>query len=265
MLFLKSDPPRHLAHLVRQFWIVENPDPVPCMQKIVPDGFGEIILHYGDPYRIRLYDDWEIQDRILLSGQIRRYFFLENTGISAMLGIKLMPSATYALFGRDTSPLTDKVVPLQSFTGNLPPALLLESQLKPEDRMYIAGKWIESIMPAFDGEGTRTAQIVTDIIDRKGLVDIASLASSYHISRRHLEREFKRAVGLSPKYFSRIIQFNYIFEAIRARDNRWVEVALNSGYFDQSHFIKNFKEFTGEAPSQYGFDEMNMANFFLKR
>lgn len=266
MLFHKQDAPAHLAHIIRQYWIVENPDPTPFRQKVVPDGYGEIIVHYGDPYRIQLYEAWETQALLLLSGQIRKYFFLENTGASAMLGIKLMPSALHSLFSIDMSLLTDKVVPLHTVTANTPPMALSEAKRSPEERIQIAETWIENLLsekPPVDS--SRVDQITKLIIEKKGMVDIETLAGSQGISRRHLEREFKKYIGLTPKYFARIVQFNYIFEAMQAQDNRWVDVALNSGYFDQSHFIKNFKAFTGEAPSQYGFDEKNLANFFLKR
>jgi YesN/AraC family two-component response regulator len=45
----------------------------------------------------------------------------------------------------------------------------------------------------------------------------------------------------------------------------WTQVGLESGYYDQAHFIKNFKAFTGEDPSRYFFEEPNLANFFLKK
>ena len=49
------------------------------------------------------------------------------------------------------------------------------------------------------------------------------------------------------------------------KDFDWSDVSFLAGYYDQSHFIKNFKEFTGENPSDYGFNDINMANFFLKK
>ncbi len=266
MLFLKKDPPPHLAHVVRHFWIVENPDPAVFRQKIVPDGYGEIILHYGDPYRIQLNDTWETQDRILLSGQIRRHFYLENTGISAMLGIKLMPAAIYALFPSDMSALTDNVVPLSTITDLIPPAILQQKVLDAEERIQLAQNWLEPLIANLNfNEVSRIADVADVIIEKKGLINIESLASNANITRRHLEREFKKIIGLTPKYFARIVQFNFIFEAMQARDNSWVDIALNSGYFDQSHFIHSFKAFTGESPSQYGFDTQNLANFFLRK
>ena len=266
MLFIKHDPPVHLAHIVRQFWIVENPDSAILQQKIVPDGFGEIIFHYGDPFRIRMYDTWEEQARMLISGQIRRYFYLENTGASAMLGIKLMPAAVYALFKHDMSTLTDKVLPLSSVTDSLPPSSILQPDLDPEKRILIALSWLETLIThSTFTEVRRIAEVADRMIAKKGLINMESQASEAGISRRHLEREFKKVIGLTPKYFARVVQFSNIFEAMQARDNAWVDIALNSGYFDQSHFIRNFKAFTGESPSQYGFDQQNLANFFLRR
>ena len=96
------------------------------------------------------------------------------------------------------------------------------------------------------------------------MVDLEKVANSAGISLRQAERLYKRAVGISPKFFSRIVRFNYIFKVMETHEESWIRVALQSGYFDQSHFIKNFKEFTGEEPSNYGFEAKNLANFFLK-
>ena len=53
------------------------------------------------------------------------------------------------------------------------------------------------------------------------------------------------------------------FDQIKQGKEPWLDITYDSGYYDQAHFIKNFKEFTGESPSAYGFEEKNMANFFL--
>lgn len=266
MRFLKESSPPHLAHIIKEFWIVENPETTPEQQKIIPDGYCEIVLHYGDSYRIKTRDAWEEQDKMLLTGQCRQFFFLENTGTSAMLGIKLMPVAAYALFHCEMSQLLDRVVPLNTITETPPPPALTQQGLDLQMRIELAVNWIEGFLAgARFHEVARIAAITDQIIAQQGMSDIESLAQQNGLTRRHLEREFKKMIGLSPKYFSRIIQFSYIFEAMRAWDNSWVDVALNSGYFDQSHFIRNFKAFTGESPSEYGFDQQNLANFFLRR
>src|SRR5688572_33304007 len=98
MQFNRIDPPNGLRHLVECYWIAKSNSSTPTQQKIIPDGFPEIIFHFGDPYRIELESDWEIQSNSLVAGQITKHFFLENTGRSDILGIKLKPAAPTQLF-----------------------------------------------------------------------------------------------------------------------------------------------------------------------
>jgi transcriptional regulator GlxA family with amidase domain len=97
------------------------------------------------------------------------------------------------------------------------------------------------------------------------MITVAEITAIAGVGERHLERLFKQYIGLSPKFFTRIIRFSTIFQLIEQQDPSWAGLAYETGYFDQSHFIRNFKAFTGEDPSRYGFDEKNMANFFLKK
>lgn len=264
MIFRRIDPPDTLQSLVREFWIVENPDSEPRIQKIIPDGFCELIVHYGAPYRIKLEKEWEMQERVLFSGQISKHFFLENTGATGIFGIKLWPDAPYRLFGTEMQSLTDRVIPFDHFRSTTPSPELNEPGLSMDRRETLATAWMHALAGSDPGPSSMST-LVRRIIKTHGMQSIEDLASDAGITRRHLEREFKKIVGLTPKYFSRIIQFNHIFESMQRRDDSWVDVALNSGYFDQSHFIRNFKAFTGESPTQYGFDEQNLANFFLRR
>ena len=93
MQFTRIIPRKELINLIDCFWIVENDDPTPLLQKIIPDGFPEIIFHFGDPYSIKLREQWEHQSKSLLAGQITSYFHLQNTGRSSILGIKCKPAA----------------------------------------------------------------------------------------------------------------------------------------------------------------------------
>jgi transcriptional regulator GlxA family with amidase domain len=85
------------------------------------------------------------------------------------------------------------------------------------------------------------------------------------LSERSLERYFKQWIGLTPKFYSRIIRFAHIFELVNKDQKNWAEISAQAGFYDQAHFIKNFRAFTGEEPSKYGFKEANMANFFLQK
>lgn len=112
MFFKRIAPDPELEHIIECFWIIENKDPAPIRQKIIPDGFTEIIFHFNDPYRIKLGKQWQLQSKNLVAGQISKYFLLENTGISGILGIKFKPTALTRLYQLNMTLLTDKVADL---------------------------------------------------------------------------------------------------------------------------------------------------------
>ena len=264
MIFEKFQPSQALENIVQEYWIYESQDPSIHQQKIIPDGFSEIIIHYGDPYRINLEGDWKQQEKLLFSNQISSYFFLENMGVSGMIGIKLHPVSFYELFETDMTDCTDQVIHLPELIPDQIDNMLpvLAENLNYKERVNLVESWLLSLKIS---EQRKVREAVDQIIGSRGIIDIESIANENGVSTRQLERLFKKVVGVSPKFYARIIRSSNIFKVMDSDDQSWVKVALKSGYFDQSHFIKNFKEFTGEEPSNYGFDEKNLANFFLKR
>lgn len=259
-------PSEHLKDLVKEYWIFENEDPSKHTQKIIPDGFSEIIIHYGDPYLINLNGRWEMQSSLLFSSQISKFFFLENTGSSGMIGIKLHPSAFYKLFLKDLTSSVDHVFPLEEIVGKDISILreIVTSSKSIAAKVKLAESWIEQHLSSLKTQ-EKIDTCLKCIFISHGMIEIEELAETVQLGTRQLERLFKKVIGLPPKRYCRIIRFNYIFEVMKEQKDSWVRTALQSGFFDQSHFIKNFKEFTGEEPSSYGFDEVNLANFFLQK
>lgn len=267
MIYKTIQPPADLRHLIREFWIVENDDPEVVTQKIIPDGFSELIVHYGDPYQIKLGSHWELQSRILLSTQISGHFFLQNTGRSGMIGITMLQTAPYTLFDTEIPKLTDSVRDLRTVAPSSARVLepLTRKERTPDDHIRLAISCMTSLVRPVPPEAAKAQAVADEMISAHGMIEIEAMAARHGMSRRHLERQFKQVVGITPKLFARIQQFNYIFKCLGKHDRSWVDVALKCGYFDQSHFIKNFRAFTGTSPLEYGFDEQNLANFFLQR
>lgn len=259
-------PPLSLSNLIDCYWVVESNDLTITQQKILPDGFPEIIFHYGDTYRINISGKWELQPRQLLAGQIRNYFRLENTGASGMIGIKLKPHALANIFFLEMSNYTDKVVDLMSVLGEEFEIVCTEmfSQTSYLSKVEKLNNFFESYLSSIS-KSEKIEQAIQLIFETKAALTVSQIAKEISISERQLERLFKRYIGLSPKFYCRIIRFNHIFELVQREEKEWGELAQLTGFYDQSHFIKNFREFTGEEPSKYFFDEKNMANFFLKK
>lgn len=267
MIFKRILPPADLQKIIDCYWIIENDDPTPHQQKIIPDGFCEIIFHYKDPYRICLADSWEQQSMRLVAGQISRYFFLENTGASGIIGIKVQPTALTHLFNLDMHLLTGKVLDLGEVLGSRLNVLEQDLRSTHDHEQVIAflNQHFQAILANAGYEESPADEVVRLIFAQKGMISVADITDSIGISERQLERLFKKYIGLSPKFFARIIRFSTIFQLIQQEDPGWAGLAYESGFYDQSHFIRNFKAFTGEEPSRYGFNEKNMANFFLKK
>jgi len=267
MIFKRIAPSPALTPYIECYWIIGNDDPAPHRQKIIPDGFPEIIFHYRAPYRICLTDTWEQQPLQLFAGQISKHFFLENTGPSGIIGIKWKPAAPAQLFNLHMDAFTDKVVALEAAIGQqLQPLQQALSGTTDHDTMIaLCNQHLEQLTAGTAGKGTPVDSAVDLLFSKNGMATVADMTAAAGVGERQLERHFKQYIGLSPKFYARIIRFSTIFQLIEQQDPSWAGLAYEAGYFDQSHFIRNFKAFTGEDPSRYGFDTKNMANFFLKK
>jgi AraC-like DNA-binding protein len=268
MIYEKRDPAPHLLQVIKGYWRVDSEgDKTITTQKIIPDGYPEIILHYGSHFEICLYKTWQPQALHLLAGQIKKYFFLRNTGAYGMIGIKLMPTTLAKLLGLSMHAFTDKVVNVHEVANGK--FLELESIVSqsPESSQVFEriDSWFSPLSTECQNNTSRVDRALQVIFQSGGTRQVGELAAEVGIGERQLERLFQQHVGLSPKYYSRIIRFNKIFDLMQNQDPAWVQLALDSGHFDQSHFIRNFKAFTGEEPTGYLFNEENMANFFLHK
>ncbi|MDQ8054015.1 MAG: helix-turn-helix domain-containing protein [Pedobacter sp.] len=264
MNFIRLDPAPQLAHLIECYWIIENQSPDGQPQKIIPDGFTELVFHYQNQFQININGQWEDQDKYLIAGQISRFFYLRDTGVAGMVAVKFKPAALTQLFGLTMQEFTDRTIALKDLSD--PKLNQLHQQILPypgpETAKQIFDRFFIAMLPIAE----TPINVALDLIfKRKGLVTVKQLADEAQMGDRQLGRLFLKYIGLSPKYYCRIIRFNYIYELIQDRKRPWAEIVYLSGYYDQSHFIRDFKAFTGEDPSSYAFDAENMANFFLNK
>lgn len=91
---------------------------------------------------------------------------------------------------------------------------------------------------------------VQRIKEEKGLISIKSLIKELSVSRDVFEKRFRAKVGVTPKQYAKIIRFRNLLQKADFRDSL-TEIGLDSGYYDQSHFIRDFKSFTGKLPSEF--------------
>jgi AraC-like DNA-binding protein len=265
MKFKRIESLSSLKHLIECYWLIENDNAEPEAQKVIPDGFTELIFHYRNPYQINIDGVWHQQTKYLFAGQISQFFYLKNTGPVGMIAVKLKPAAFTQLFNVDMHLYTNEAVDLA--TLKIEKLEELKQKVIPftneEEAKHIFDEFFAGLLTTIKENPVTKA--IDLIFETNGLIKVEEIAAKTGVGARQLERLFKKYIGLTPKYYCRIIRFNYIYQLIQQGNTSWQEIVYLSGYYDQSHFIRNFKAFTGEDPSLYAFEEKNMANFFLNK
>ena len=100
------------------------------------------------------------------------------------------------------------------------------------------------------------------IFESKGQTNITELLDKVPMSRRNFERKFLEEVGVSPKTYAKIRRFGYTCSLMAGnRDVNLMDVLCEGGYYDQSHFIKDFKYFSGRTPRKYAKTNVELANY----
>ena len=105
---------------------------------------------------------------------------------------------------------------------------------------------------------------VETILSGNGRLSINELSSQIHINRRQLERKFYLAIGLSPKQLSKTIRLQAALKMLLTKESdNLTTLAHENNYYDQAHFIKDFKELVGMTPKEFYGKNLKMTSFFI--
>ena len=266
MIYREFDASPALRPFVERFWWLEGPAAEIAAEPIPPDGRTEIIVHGGDPFaRIDHAGAMHVQDRVLFAGQLTRAVRLQPRGYARVVGAHLRPHAAHALFGVPQREMTDVIVDLRDVHGPLARRLRDDVAGRPSGEDMVA-----ALERAIDAQASRaqvegpTAAAVAIATGRKGLVQVAQLAEELGLSARQIERLFDERVGLPPKFFLRVLRFQEVLRGIRHETNgtTWAVRAAEHGFYDQAHFIRDFKTFVGEPPGAWHVSDESLAAIF---
>jgi AraC-like DNA-binding protein len=255
-------PVSTLASIVECYWSVTGTDT--SEQKIIPDGFPEMIFHFGDTYEIFNPDGKPTrQEKILMSGQISRPIILRPTGISDVFGIKFKPAGIWKLFRVNMGKLKDEVVSY-SFDHSLVELHKQLSNASAEDRIGCVEEFLllNSKPDVIDDE----IDLILETLDNaQGDVSIEDLCLHHSITPRTLQRIFKQRIGITAKQYARIARFKSVYALVQKPSLTKADSIYLSGYFDQPHFNKEFREFTQEPPEKWFSQNNAFSNLFMNR
>ena len=254
MRYQEYDPPSELAQWVKLFWVFENQANESHPETIVADGFPELIIHFRSPFSEVGHSGRSLrQPTAVVCGQLTRPLVLHSSIDAGMIGIRFQPSGMAPFLSTSMQALTDLRVSANDLFADLD-QLIDEIVESTDDSQRIAAcnRFLFRSMTA-DCQDLSVRRSLEIIRKSRGTITVESLADLAGKSRRSLELAFQREVGTSPKMYCRVTRFRHIFDAISDPDAslNWVKIALDTGYFDQSHLIRDFQQFAGSSPTVF--------------
>lgn len=230
-------PDRSLRDLVKFFYYFRSDDTAP--ERILPFGTTEIT--------IRL--DGE-NNNIFITNPATRSYHVKPGALHSTVGICFQPWAVNYLFKVPQHLLSNAKLPLADVLGG--EFRTLAGMLKgvtgyPEVISLLQTYLISNI------NGTHNPLIMDAVqyIDgQNGLIDIRDLYKRYNISERRLQQLFSNAIGMSPKKYCLLKRFHLAVTGLNTRTNL-TTLALGLHYYDQAHFINDFKSFAGICPGDF--------------
>jgi AraC-like DNA-binding protein len=232
--------PSDLADWVEHFWSVRwnlegRP---PQLQETLPHPNVHIVIEPGSAAA------WGVH-----TGRWTRVL----EGRSSAFGIKFRPGAFRPLLGRAVSSLADSSVNIASLFGEEARALddVLTCDGDPA-AAALASHFLRTRLPALDPQSLLAGRIVDSVADDLDLHSADELARRFDMSLRALQRLFNDYVGVGPKWVINRYRMHEAVARVQARQPvSWAALAQDLGYFDQAHFIADFRKLVGQTPGEY--------------
>jgi AraC-like DNA-binding protein len=249
-------PAAGLSRFIEHYWFVTSTpqEPVDLRVDVFVDARADLIFNFGASYvrqmiggRARKISRSNLDAQRLHPIRIAQQGIVRTTGVRFRLG-GVGPFARAPLHD-----FTNAIVPPHAALGA--EARALESALRDtadldEQARYLDAFFQERLSLEESFEGFETALLAS--VETNGAASVDDMAAAARVSNRQVERLFRRYLGIAPKVLARILRFQSALKALmRDPGCSLAEVAVAAGYFDQAHFIKDFRRMSGGVPRGY--------------
>jgi AraC-like DNA-binding protein len=263
-------PPPSVAACVACVWTLTGATRTSAFDLILPDGRPELVIHRGDPFRQRLPTGaTRTQPRRLIVGQMTGAVALAPGRRVESIGVRFTPAGLSPLCPFPQAALVDRLVAV----GDTPAPLLHAVAAAAADQPTLDAGVVEvgaALVRAYAAAtpvDERVLNAVAILASSAGDVSLPSLGGAVGASPRWIERRFQQAVGVSPKRLARLVRFRRTLASLDAdRAAGGAAVALDHGFYDQAHFIAEFRAFAGDAPRRFVEHRLaELTRFFVDR
>jgi AraC-like DNA-binding protein len=258
MTHLTHVPRPPLSGLVESFWLYDGYAPPHAMERVLPSGTIEIVINLrGEALRVH---DAGADGRCesyrgpVVCGAYSEHFAIDTAQQAAILGIHFKPGGLYPILGPVVGELGEVHVPLDSLCGAPADELwdrLLEAKT-PETRFLILEQFLLARLARSIAPHPAVAVALDEFQRMPQARTVAEMTALVGLSPRRFAELFRREVGLTPKTYCRVRRFQEVLHLVeRSSSVDWTGLALACGYYDQAHFNRDFRAFSGITPTAY--------------
>lgn len=259
MLYLDRRPAPPLDAFVEALWLCRDAPRPHALERVLPNGSVQLIINLAED-QTRIYESTprglacRTSPGSVLTGVSTRYQIIDTAEQQHVAGIVFRPSGTLPFVAPPASELSNLDVPLECLCGVATARELREQLLtapKPEAALDVLERWLVAM---FRDRACHPAVsfALSQFHSEPSVSRIDTVKNALSLSPKRFIERFKLEVGVTPKRYCRLLRFQRAVKiAHTTKSLDWAQLALECGYFDQAHFIHEFREFSGLTPSAY--------------
>ena len=256
-----------LEPFIKYYWILDYESNVVEPIRVIPYGCVQFTFYLGERINsLGSNNDSSYKDQAVVTGQISSFFDVVPQGKIRLITIVFKPFGAKPFFDFPIFEIQNNIIPIKDINNK--EWLDLENRLGDcVDNKSIVSCLENNLLKKLEKNtlfnsyssinNERIMLAINRIDDSKGTINIKGLSSLVCLSDKQFNRIFADYVGMNPKNFLRIIRYQSVLlklqnsniKATKAVD--FLDLVYDCGYYDQSHLINNFKEFTGYTPKEY--------------
>lgn len=257
MKYREIIPGERLRPYVRCYFVFESNTDVAFEDTVFPSGQMEIIFNLGNGiWQSSVNNVFHTTPQVELWGQITQPLRIKSVGKHTMLGVRFFTHSAAYFLNEAVWEFNNQIADLRDLLGAGVPALHNRLMETPQlhNRIALLENFLAQRLTAREKKSHKIgmlAQIVQEMQGTPTPQNITSIAGRYDITSRYLQKLFLQHTGITPKLYDKINRFQLSLKHMAKREESLTSIAYACGYFDQSHFIRDFKSFTGIRPSEY--------------
>ena len=268
--FNKHFPVPALAQFVQSYYVARHraePEITPDFLPNNPQGTIDLMFVLDGGMHISTQKEEELYlEKICLMAQQEGNFQVRFTPRATVFGIAFFPESFGHFFQLPLSEVTNSGLNITEEV--LAPYRELREKLaeliSDQDRILLMDRFLFNQLEKRSAEQDQLEKLIAYIRTSGGKKSIQELADLSGQSARSLQRKVKNRIGVSPKTYSGIVRFNHVLSLLQAGNQQdWQDILYFNGYYDQSHFIKDFRHYTGKTPSEFLGGDKGLSRHFL--